>query len=188
LVALIGVGAVIGAIATGGKKSNNNISTTPLTQINTDLPAAGNAAPTTAAPQTVADVGSTITVAGSRSDQLDVTLVAVKPVVATDNFSTPPAGDVFVGAQFLLVNTGSTAFSDAIDNDAVLSDAAGNQFKTDIVESINAGTLFQTPTNIAVGGKALGWIVFDVPKGAVVTQAQFTLDSGTGDSGQWNVP
>jgi len=37
------------------------------------------------------------------------------------------------------------------------------------------------------GGKALGYVVFEVPKKSKVTSVQFGMDSGFGGSGEWAV-
>jgi hypothetical protein len=196
VVALVVAGGV-GALAGSTKK----VSATPVVtvpSISISFSAPFGSAPASASPPAGAGapsasaghVGSTIALTGeSPGEKLSVTLVKVAPTTkATDGFSTPPAGDRYFAAQFRLTNTGTTTYSDAVDNDAVALDAKGQQYQTDIVDSVSAGPEFADQLNIVAGGAALGWIVFDVPAAATITAMQFTLDSGFADTGQWSVP
>jgi hypothetical protein len=202
IVAALVVVGVIGAVVTHSSNSSKvTVSVPPLSLSFASLapapapaPASGAAsAPASGATQTAtgaaAAAGSTITIKGQDSgEKLAVTLLKVAPkTTATDGFSTPPAGDRYFAAQFKLTNTGTEAYNDSADNDAVALDSSGKQYETDIVVSIAAGPLFGDPLNIAPGATTSGWIVFDVPTATTITSVEFTTDSGFGDSGRWTI-
>jgi Domain of unknown function (DUF4352) len=193
------VAGVIGAVVTHSSNSSKvTVSVPPLSFTFASLapaPAPGPASAATASgaaqPATGAagPAGSTITIKGQESgEKLAVTLLKVAPTTtATDGFSTPPSGDRYFAAQFKLTNTGTSAYTDSADNDAVALDAGGKQYQTDIVASIAAGPLFSDQLNIAPGATSSGWIVFDVPTATAITSIEFTTDSGFGDTGRWTI-
>ena len=205
LLALVGVVVVIVVIVaiaggSGKTKTASSVSTTAVTPAastgaasadsSDSASSSASSAPSVAAKGQAAHVGSAIALKGENSgDQLTVTLVAVDPrCTATDGFSTPPSGDSYYCVQWRLTDTGSTAYEDAPSNGTVVIDGAGQQYQTDLVSSVSSGPELPTDTKIAPGSSALGWIVYDVATGATVTQAQFSLASGFGDTGQWAVP
>jgi hypothetical protein len=189
VVALV-VAAVIG-FATRSKSDNTAISVPSIniTFPSLDLTSPANPGSAQNTIQASGQLGSTITLNGqSTGEKLDVALLKIAPTTtATDGFSTPPAGDRLFAAQFRLTNTGTIAYTDAPDNDAVALDVAGHQYQTDIVASVSAGPLFSDQLNIAPGSAASGWIVFDVPSATTITTVQFTTDSGFGNTGKWTV-
>ncbi|MFJ9759909.1 DUF4352 domain-containing protein [Streptomyces sp. NPDC101149] len=136
----------------------------------------------------VAKVGDTIGVTGMDGGKLDVTVVKVvdnaKP---GDEFTEPSAGKRFYGVQFQLVNAGKKAYSDSPSNGAQISDAQGQQFQATIAD-ITAGPSMSSDVRLKPGAKALGWIVFEVPKGVKPSAVQFTMDSGfSDDTGEWKL-
>lgn len=143
-----------------------------------------------AAKPAAAHVGSTINIKGEQAgDVMAVTLVKVAATTtATDQFSTPQAGNRYCAVQFRLASHGRNAYDDAPSNGAVVVDSQGQQFNATIVVSIAAGPLLPAEVKIPPGGTALGWIVFEVPKTARITAVQFALSSGFGNAGQWRIP
>ncbi|WP_306191300.1 DUF4352 domain-containing protein [Streptomyces sp. MK5] len=142
----------------------------------------------TAAPET-AKVGDTLTLKGQdEGSRLDVTLVKVAdPAKPADDFTEPESGKRFVGVQFKLVNTGKAAYSDSPSNGAQVADTEGQQFDATIAD-ITAGPSMSSDLRLKPGAKGLGWIVFEVPKGAKVSTVQFTMDSGFADqTGEWKL-
>lgn len=136
-----------------------------------------------------ATVGDPVTITGNaEGSKVQVT---VKKVVATRSksaFMTPDKGNKLVAVQFLIVNTGTAAYDDAPSNGAVVVDAKGQQYEaTPFYDKIRAGTQLPTTVKLAPGNKALGYLVFEVPRKATVAQVQFSMDSGFGDTAQWNV-
>ncbi|MFI1165081.1 DUF4352 domain-containing protein [Streptomyces sp. NPDC020801] len=146
------------------------------------------AARKTATPD-VAEVGDTIALKGmDDGSKLDVTVVKVAdPAKAGDEFTTPESGKRFVGVQFKLVNTGTVTYGDSPGNGAQITDADGQQFASTIAD-ITAGPSMSSDVKLKPGAKALGWIVFEVPKGSKAATVQFTMDSGMADqTGEWKL-
>ncbi|MFJ1560740.1 DUF4352 domain-containing protein [Streptomyces mirabilis] len=147
-----------------------------------------SAAKKSAAPD-VAKVGDTIALKGTDDgSKLDVTVVkVVDPAKGADEFTTPESGKRFVGVQFRLVNTGRVAYNDSPSNGAQISDADGQQFQTTFGD-ISAGPSMASEVKLKPGAKALGWIVFEVPKASKVSVVQFGMDSGFAQqTGEWKL-
>ncbi|MFE0250883.1 DUF4352 domain-containing protein [Streptomyces sp. NPDC059010] len=141
-----------------------------------------------AAPE-VAKVGDTLALKGMESGSgLDVTVVKVadnaKP---SDEFFAPESGNRWIGVQFQLVNTGSKVYSDAPMNGAKMADDQGQQFGTTIAD-IAAGPSMSSDVRLKPGAKALGWLVFEVPKASKVATVSFAMDSGFAQqAGEWKL-
>lgn len=137
----------------------------------------------------VAKVGDTIALKGTDDgSKLDVTVVkVVDPAKGSDEFTTPATGKRFVGVQFRLVNTGSVAYSDSPSNGVQLADKDGQQFQSTFGD-ISAGPSMAAEVKLKPGAKALGWIVFEVPKASKVSVVQFAMNSGFADqTGEWKL-
>lgn len=177
---------VIAAVAVGSKNGTSVNTTAANTAA---AKAAGGAAPATSAKQHAAGLGDTVDVTDESGDKLAVTLKKVDArAAATDGFSSPDSGDQYYAAQFEIKNVGSTAWSDAPSNCTVVKDGKGQTFQSTIIESISSGPMMADTANLAAGDSALGWIVFEVPKGDTVTTVQFTPLSGmSDDTAQWGL-
>ncbi len=138
-----------------------------------------------------AKVGQPITIKGSADgSQLQVTVIKVVKTRPTDQFSKVDKGQGLIAVQFKMVNTGTTAYNDAPSNGAVVVDARGQQYDGDagiLFQKVSAGVLLPTLVKLAPNNKALGYLVFQVPLKAHIRQIQFAMDSGFGDTAQWNV-
>ena len=134
-------------------------------------------------------MGSAITLKGNAGGKVTVTLVkVVDPVKSTDGFSAPTAGNRYVAAQFIVQNVGTTAYDDSPANGAKAIDAAGQQFSADItLDKSTAGPGLPAQTKLPPGGKALGFLVFQVPTASKVAKVQFSQNSGFGETGEWTV-
>ena len=144
---------------------------------------------TPAAPK-VAKVGDTLALKGTEDgSKLDVTVVkTVDPAKSADEFTTPEDGNRWIGVQFQLVNTGTIAYGDSPGNGTQIADAQGQQF-TSTFADITAGPSMASSVNLKPGAKALGWVVFEVPKASKGATVQFTMDSGFADqTGEWKLP
>lgn len=154
-------------------------------------PAAATSAPTspaTSAPakSAPAKIGDSITLAGQNGEKVTVTVVKVTdPAKPSDQYMTPDAGNRFVAVQLRFVNAGTVAYSDSVDNGAVLIDAAGQSFSAEPYTT-TAGPGFATgEVTIAPGATGLGWITFQMPTASKVASIQVGLDSGFSQKGQW---
>ena len=143
----------------------------------------------TAKPGAAAKVGSTITLADIDSgERMAVTVTKIyRHAQPASSFDDPDTGDRLVAVQFRLTDTGSAAYSDSPSNGAEVVDASGQSYQSAIENAANCPS-FPGTENIAPGASGLGCVVFEVPQAAVITEVQFTLDSGMGpQTGQWNV-
>ncbi|WP_250402233.1 DUF4352 domain-containing protein [Streptomyces cellostaticus] len=136
-----------------------------------------------------AAIGDTLTVHGfSHNEQLDVTLKKWLPTAEPSNeYEVPQDGKRWAAAQFELVNTGSKVYSDSPSNGAQVADSKGQRFHSWFGD-ITAGPSMSSEVRLPKGEKALGWIVFEVPKNSKLVSIQFGMNSGFSDeTGQWTV-
>jgi len=137
----------------------------------------------------VAKVGDTLSVTGFQDgEQLDVTLKKwADPVQAAHEFDAPAQGKRWAAGQFEIVNTGSRVYDDSPTNGVQVADSEGQRFDTWFAE-ISAGPQMASAVKLPKGEKALGWIVFEVPKNSKLTSVQFTMNSGmANEAGQWKL-
>jgi hypothetical protein len=185
--ALIALGGVIviviAATAIAGTGSGNHTVTTGQSA------AAAASSPSRAATAAPAKIGSVITLTGnSAGEKMAVTVTRVfRHAQAATQFDTPQQGDRLYAVQFRLTDTGSVAYSDSPSNGAAVVDAAGQSYQSAFDNAAECDS-FPGTENIAPGASGLGCIVFEVPQTAIITEVQFTLDSGMGpQTGQWDV-
>lgn len=145
------------------------------------------AAPAAADPNP--SVGDTIHVSGLNSEQIDVTLTKISdPTHAAGYNPGPSSGDRLIGVQVRIANSGSDVYSDAPDTDVTVVDAKGQSYSSNF-DDITAGPSFPGSVNIPAGDSRLGYVAFEIPSSATVTEVQFSADSGTADDvGTWSVP
>ncbi|MFE3578727.1 DUF4352 domain-containing protein [Streptomyces vinaceus] len=150
------------------------------------------AVPSSAAPKAqTAAVGSTLTLTGLKDgEKIAVTVRKwADPAKSKEQYVQPKDGNRYVAAQIELVNTGTAPYDDSPSNGAKVADADGQQFTSTLTMGIDAGPEFPGSVTIAPGGKALGYVVFEVPKESKINQLQFGLNSGfASQTGQWTIP
>jgi hypothetical protein len=177
----VGLGVV--ALATGlllsGCGATGGVSSTA------DKPGASDKEPAKAS----AKVGDAITLKGNKDGSKAVIVVkkVVDPTKSTDGFSKAASGMRYVAVQFQIKNTGTIPYEDSPSNGAKVADADGQQFDSTIVSSVKAGPILPASVKLTPGGKALGYVVFEVPTKSKVKAVQFGMDSGFGSSGEWVV-
>lgn len=146
--------------------------------------------PTPTAPPTTAElahIGSAISIKNGDGNPAIVTLIAVTdPADASDQFTTPSAGSRFVGIEFKIDNTGSSALSDDANNDASAI-GSNDQTYSAAFDSIAGCTNFDGGEfNLPPGQASTGCVTFDVPLAVKVAKVQFGLNDGLGGTtGQW---
>lgn len=52
---------------------------------------------------------------------------------------------------------------------------------------VNVGATLPASVKIAPGGRALGYLVFQIPKASRVAKVQFSMDSGFAETAEWTV-
>ncbi|WP_156727767.1 DUF4352 domain-containing protein [Streptomyces apocyni] len=167
------------------------VNTTPKKTVTKTVEGAADstASSTPEAEKKAAAVGDTLTLRGFEDgEQLDVNLKRWLPTAKpADEYAVPQDGKRWAAAQFELVNTGSKVYSDSPSNGAKAADAQGQRFDSWFGE-ITAGPEMASQVTLPRGEKALGWVVFEVPKGSKIVSVQFGMNSGFSDeSGQWSV-
>jgi hypothetical protein len=169
--------------ATGCTVTSSGVTTTPSTP-HASTPTAHSSSQQ----QTVAKIGSTITLKGQEpGEEIAVKLVKVDATANSDAFEGPGKRNRYFAAQFRIRDVGSKPYNDSPTNGAEAIDSRGQQYDTAFVDHISAGQQFPATTKITPGQSALGWIVFAVAKHAKITGVQFGEDSGFGQTGQWHV-
>ena len=166
----------------------DTVNTTPKADATADT-SSKTTASAPPAKKTTAAVGDTLTLKGMEDgEQLDVTLKQWMPTAkGADEFNIPSDGKKWAAAQFELVNTGSKVYSDSPSNGAKAADSQGQRFDAWFGE-IAAGPAMSSDVSLPKGEKALGWIVFEVPKDSKIVTVQFAMNSGFSDqTGQWSV-
>jgi len=200
------VGLVVGlaaGVAIGTARSSSSASSSPASSSvaaavvpTADAPAAGTTAPDSSTPPAApppsnpakAAVGAPLTLGGIAADtRIEVTLVKVETSVTGGEFDAPATGSTYRAAQFRLKNVSRKAYSDFPVNGATMLDVGGRRFEAAIVASTSAGQLLPDQVKLDPGATALGWILFEVPKGAKIVSVQFAPDSGYGGAGEWRL-
>lgn len=78
-------------------------------------------------------------------------------------------------------------YSDAPVNGAKMADDQGQQFGT-VLADITAGPSMSSDVRLKPGAKALGWVVFEVPKASKAATVTFGMDSGFAEQiGEWKL-
>ncbi|MFE2025478.1 DUF4352 domain-containing protein [Streptomyces hygroscopicus] len=179
----------LGLTACDSGDSGDTVTDKPKAKASASATAAEKPAAEKSGTPDVAKVGDTIALKGLEDgNKLDVTVVKIAdPAKSSDEFTTPGSGKRFVGVQFKLVNTGTAAYSDSPANGAKITDVDGQQFESTFAD-ITAGPSMSSAVRLKPGGKALGWIVFEVPKASKTDTIQFAMNSGMANqTGEWKL-
>lgn len=146
---------------------------------------------TTTPKKQTAKIGDTLTLTGQEPGQkLAVTITKWDdPAKSSSEYMQPQDGQRWVAAQFELKNTGKTAYRDSPSNGAQVADSKGQRFNATIAGGpLTSGPEMAADLKLPVGDKALGWIVFEIPKDSKPTNIQFAMNSGFAQhTGQWTI-
>ena len=177
-------------LALAGCSPDESVNTTPKAGTSKAAEKTPEKKETEGAPaKKAAAVGDTLTLKGIEDgEQLDVTLKKWLPAAeGASEFDTPQDGKRWAAAQFELVNTGAKVYADSPQNGAKAADSQGQRFDSWFGE-IKAGPGMSSDVSLPKGEKALGWIVFEVPKDSKIVSVQFAMNSGfSNQTGQWSV-
>jgi hypothetical protein len=138
-----------------------------------------------------ARIGDTVGLKGSETgESVDVTAVKVidHALGADADSNVPPAGKHYFAVQFRIKNTGTKPYEDAPANGAKVVDNFGEVVEASAGDETTAGPSLPTPTTVPPGGVALGLLTFEVPNGTTIAKVQFGMDSGFGETTQWQIP
>jgi hypothetical protein len=103
----------------------------------------------------------------------------VDPAQPSNQYVTPQnAGDIFVAVAFTIKSTGTLPISDDIYLDTKIYDSAGQGFSS-AFEDTSSGPSFPSGNiDVAPGGTASGWVMFEVPGSVSLTTVNFTPGAG----------
>jgi hypothetical protein len=125
-------------------------------------------------------IGGTEAFSNNGSPFYNVTVTQfVNPAQPANQYVTPQnAGDKFVAVAFTVKSTGNTAVSDDIYNDTKLYDSTGQGFEGNFEDTASGPGFPSGEINVAPGGTASGWVMFEVPGNASGFTVTFTPSSG----------
>lgn len=103
----------------------------------------------------------------------------VNPAQPANSYVTPQSsGDTFVAVAFTITNQSSAAISDDINLDVRIYDSAGQGFQPDFEDAASGPSFPSGEFNVAPGGTASGWVMFEVPGSTSLTTVNFTPSGG----------
>lgn len=121
------------------------------------------------------------------ADGIDASVTAVRivdPGQPSNQYETPDSGDRYVGVEFKITNTGSTAFQPAPDSDVTVIDSQAHSYSSTFVDLTGCPS-FASSLTLNSGELADGCVTFAVPTGATISKIQFTAQSG--GTAEWTV-
>lgn len=187
---IIATTALAAAALTGCSATSATVNTTPAaTSAATSQAAAKASAATTSAAPKKAGIGDTISLQGHvAGNVLDVTLVKlVDPAPPTSSDFAAPAGKHVVGVQLQIVNHGHDVYQADPQMATKVTDSAGETFTASITDQTSAGQEIDSGLNLAPGDKSLGFVLFEVPDGAKISEVQYLANTVGGNVAQWTV-
>lgn len=125
-------------------------------------------------------IGQTIVVENEAKQDEAVKLIAVTtPATAqTPTFTTPPAGDRFVGVTLQIKNKSKgTDSNSADDNTSIVG--SNKQVYTATIATLSGCTDFDDGTyTLAKGASEIGCVAFAIPNGVKVAKVEYNPDAG----------
>lgn len=117
--------------------------------------------------------------------QMQITAARVIDPAKTKDTTLPPdAGTRYVAVQYVFHNPTGQPYKTAEDSAAYVVDDQGKRYgyKFTFLKVRTLATIDVQP-----GGTQTGYVSFQVPKTAKLAKAQWTMDLGVGQTGQWNL-
>jgi len=115
---------------------------------------------------------------GGNDLKASVTAVRIiNPAQASNQYDTPNTGNVYVGVEFKIVNTGGPAFQPSPDGDATLIDTASHSYSSTYSELVGCPS-FASSLTLNSGDTADGCVTFQVPAGTTIAKVQYTSQAG----------
>ena len=180
LIVLAGAGIGIGVGTSGGSHhaAATAASTTPATS-----PPPVDTTTTTTAPvpiDTDLPVGTPASITKNGQPYYSVTMTQfVNPAQAADSyFELQNPGDTLVAAAFTVTNQSTDPLSDDINLDAKIYNSAGQGFEPNFEQTASGPSFPSGEIDVAPGGTASGWVMFEVPGSTPLTTVDFTPSAG----------
>jgi hypothetical protein len=133
-------------------------------------------------------VGQVVALTGAARLRLAVKVRRVLThAVGQNHFDTPRKGERFLAVALVLKNIGPTVFQDSPTYGAQVVDDTGRAYDPTVAD-ITAGPGFPSAVRLRHGQVRAGFVVFAVPKAAIVTAVRYSLSSGSAeDRAEWHL-
>lgn len=121
------------------------------------------------------------------TDTANASVTAVRvvdPAQSSNQYETPGSGNRYVGVEFKITNTGSTAFQPEPDSDTTIIDSQAHSYSSKFADLVGCPS-FASSLTLTAGEAADGCVTFAIPTGAVISKIQFTAQSG--GTAEWDV-
>ena len=122
-------------------------------------------------------LGKGVELAGSDLKASVTAVRIINPAQAASEYDTPNTGNVYVGVEFKIVNTGSPAFKPSPDGDSTLIDAASHSYSSSYSELVGCPS-FASSLTLNSGDTADGCVTFEIPAGTTIAKVQYTSQAG----------
>ncbi len=100
----------------------------------------------------------------------------VNPAQAANQYDTPNTGNQYVGVEFKIVNTGTSAFQPSSGSNATLIDTSAHSYSSDYSDLAGCPA-FASSLTLNPGDTADGCVAFQVPIGTTISKVQYTSQS-----------
>lgn len=122
-------------------------------------------------------LGQSVELGGSDLNASVTAVRIINPAQATTEYDTPNTGNVYVGVEFKIVNTGGPTFQPSPNSDATLIDTASHSYSSTYAELAGCPS-FASSLALTSGDTADGCVTFQVPVGTNLAKVQFSSQSG----------
>lgn len=140
----------------------------------------------TATTTPVAHVGATLVLPGLNES---VALAAVADPATPHQYVTTDPGKRFVGATFVITNTGSTPWQGNANANTTLVGSDGQTYTADFNPLADCTNFASGNYQLGGGESSTGCVAFQVPTGVTVAKVKFSPGGGYGAVfGEWLVP
>jgi len=131
--------------------------------------------------------GDTITLASFDDIPIEVSVDAVVDPAEGGEYFDPEEGNRFVGVQLTLTNTGTSNYSDSVENMPSVVTPEGFSYATTFA-AVTAGQGFDGTLLLTPQDTRTGWVVFELPSEQSIAKLTLALDSGFGpEVGEWRL-
>ncbi len=132
--------------------------------------------------------GSTIKLETRGCVSLTVALKAIVDPARGAGQSAPLPGDRFLATKFTVTNRSSSqSLADAANINATVVRSNSQTYTSAIADVAGCSNFANGDYQLAPGAAATGCVVFQLPASVKATAVKWTVDSGSGELGEWKV-
>lgn len=197
--AIIGavVAAIVGLAAIGSTKPHStkiNLSIPPISVSIPPVNPGGGSQQTTTHQSSgggIAHLGQSLELNGSASgESARMTFTRWVDVAHPKNtfMDSPGSGKRLAAAEFQILNTGSFVYVASPSDGAWAIDNHGRKYKAAFMfGGLHEGRILGPAVSLQTGHSTLGFVAFDVPKTAKISEIEMSEASGYGQIGVWSI-